>query len=246
MRAFLPGLVLTIAALIPNVGNAQVYQFRTPPPDVSAAGADWQINGEPIVVEGLTYYPTRAFRLFDGQVMAQTGMYENVPVYADMTIEPFTEVYVPLGGGRMRLYERRRERELAGTEGSHVPTFPVASPSVPPPPERNVGTSGVMSPRETSSSRGVSDSASMSDRSRPRPTVMMTALPPSGGANGVWLQFDGARWYSSGTAAPYSPDRFELIGQYHGFPVYRDKMIGSDEIWVAVVEDGPLAPYRKK
>ena len=93
-------------------------------------------NGEPIVVGGLTYYPTRGFRLFDGQVMAQTGMFEGVPVYSDTTIEPYSELYVPLGSGRMRVYERRRERELAGTTGSHVPTFPVDSPSVPAPRER--------------------------------------------------------------------------------------------------------------
>ena len=69
MRGFWLGFVLTVAVLLPNVGSAQVYQFRTPPPDVSAAAAPWQINSEPIVVGGLTYYPTRGFRLFDGQVM---------------------------------------------------------------------------------------------------------------------------------------------------------------------------------
>ena len=52
-------------------------------------------------------------------------MFEGVPVYADTTIEPYSELYVPLGSGRMRVYERRRDRELAGTTGSHVPTFPV-------------------------------------------------------------------------------------------------------------------------
>ena len=30
---------------------------------------------------------------------------------------------------------------------------------------------------------------------------------------------------------------------YQGFPVYRDKIGGSDDLWVAVVKDGPLAPY---
>src|SRR4051812_17370734 len=115
MRQVWLGFVLTVALLLPRMGNGQVFQFRTPPPDVSAAGAEWQINGEPIVVNGLTYYATRGFRLFDGQVMAQTGLYENIPVYADTTIEPYSEIYVPLGNGRMRLYERRRERELAGT-----------------------------------------------------------------------------------------------------------------------------------
>src|SRR5882672_10967355 len=149
MRGFWLGFVLTVAVLLPNVGSAQVYQFRTPPPEVSAAAAAWQINSEPVMVGGLTYYPTRGFRLFDGQVMAQTGMFEGVPVYADMTIEPYSELYVPLGNGRLRVYERRRERELAGTTGSHVPTFPVESPSVSPPPERPLGTVGAVGAGET-------------------------------------------------------------------------------------------------
>ena len=41
----------------------------------------------------------------------------------------------------------------------------------------------------------------------------------------------------------FSPDRFEPIGEYRGFPVYRDKIGSSDDIWVSVVKDGPLAPY---
>ena len=157
MRGFGFGLVITVAVLLPNSGSAQVFQFRTPPPDISAAGAEWQINSEVVVVGGLTYYPTRGFRLFDGQVMARTGMYENVPVYSDSTLEPYMEIYVPLGSGRMRVYERRRDRELAGTTGSHVPTFPIESPSVPPAAERlvvtagAVGTGGTLVPRAVSS-----------------------------------------------------------------------------------------------
>src|SRR5256885_5433563 len=113
MRNYWFAAVLTMAMLLPIVGNAQVYQFLTPPPDISAAAADWQIDSEPIVVAGLTYYPTRGFRLFDGHVMAQTGLFEGVPVYSDTTIEPYAEIYVPVGGGRMRGYQPRPEREIA-------------------------------------------------------------------------------------------------------------------------------------
>ena len=68
----------------------------------------------------------------------------------------------------------------------------------------------------------------------------------SGATDGVWLEFNGTRWYSDGPAVSFSPDRFEPMGEYHGFPVYRDKISGSTDIWVAVVKDGPLAPYRKQ
>ena len=248
MRGFTLGFVLTVAVLFPQVGNAQVFQFRTPPPDVTAAAAGWQLSSAPIVVGGLTYYPTRAFRLFDGQVMAQTGMYESVPVYSDTTIEPYSELYVPLGNGRMRVYERRRERELAGTTGSHVPTFPVDSPSVPAR-DRDVGTirmAGAVGTAGTIVPRVASDSAVLPERARPRRTSIITAVPGASAANGVWLEFDGGRWYSDGPAASFSPDRFEPVGEHHGFPVYRDKSSDNGDIWVSVVKDGPLAPYARR
>jgi hypothetical protein len=243
MRAHWSALVLTIALLLPNVGKAQVYQFATPPPDVSAGGAEWQISGEPVVVGGLEYYATRAFRLFDGQVMAQTGLYENVPVYSDTTAEPFSEIYVPVGNGRMRVYERRREGELAGTTGSHLPTFPVESPSAPPMPERVVGTSGTSEGARVLQRETTDASAAPA---RPRHTLIVTGVPLSGAPNGVWLEFRGTRWYSSGPATTFSNDRFEQIGSYRGFPVYRDRTSSADRVWVAVVKDGPLAPYSKK
>jgi hypothetical protein len=250
MRGFRIAVVLTIAVLFPTIGNAQAYQFRTPPPDVSAAVAPWQISGEPIVVGGVTYYPTRGFRLFDGQVMVQTGMFEGVPVYSDTTIEPYSELYVPISNGRMRVYERRRERELAGTTGSHVPMFPVDSPSVPAPPDRVVTTAntedtvGTVGTGGTDVPRVAADKAVLQSSTRPRHTVITPVQ--SGVANGVWLQFNGARWYSDGPAESFSPDRFEPVGEYHGFPVYRDKVGGGSDIWVAVVKDGPLAPYKKQ
>ena len=249
MRGFWVGLVVTTAVLFPIIGKAQVYQFRTPPPDVSAAAAEWQINGEPIMVAGLTYYPTRAFRLFDGQVMAQAGMYERVPVYSDMTLEPYMEVYVPLGSGRMRVYERRRDRELAGTTGSHVPTFPVSSPSVSSV-DRLAGTAGAVGTAGStvpSAATAVTNPTVINDRAQPRRTSIITAVPHGAGADGVWLEYDGGRWYSDGPAASFSRDRFEAIGTYRGFPVYREKGgDGSGRLWVSAVNDGPLAPYRKQ
>jgi hypothetical protein len=176
--------------------------------------------------------------------MAQTGRYENVPIYSDTTIEPYSEILVPLGSGRMRVYERRRDGELAGTTGSHVPTFPVDSPSVPVARERSVGTPGAVGTGGSSVPRAVAGDAVLPDR--PRRTSIITAVPHAGAANGVWLEFNGARWYSDGIAVSFSPDRFEPVGEYHGFPVYRDKISGSTDIWVSVVKDGPLAPYKKQ
>jgi len=151
MRACVFGLFLSVAVLLPKTGNAQVYQFRTPAPVVTAAASDWQINSDPVVVNGLVYYPTRGFRFFDGQVMMQVGVVERVPVYADTTLEPFSIIYVPIGRDRMREYERRRDGELAGTTGSRPPSFPGQSPSVQALRDTSVGaagTSGLIEPAQ--------------------------------------------------------------------------------------------------
>ena len=270
MRPFVLALFLSVAVLFPKTGNAQVYQFRTAPPEVTAAAADWQINSEPVIVGGLVYYPTRGFRFFDGQVMAQIGIYERVPVYADTTLEPFSVLYVPVSRDRMREYERRRDRELAGTTGSRMPSFPVESASVralrdlpvgmvgttgtiePSPQMTTLGAGATIQPSAVPSSVGstgtfeprAAASTGRQGRAPSRPNLESARRPT--GANGVWLEFNGARWYADGAATSFSPDRFEPVGLYRGFPVYRDKAAATNEIWVQVVEDGPLAPYVKR
>ena len=271
MRVVVFGLFLSMAVLLPKTGNAQVYQFRTTPPVISAAASDWQINSDPIVVNGLVYYATRGFRFFDGQVMMQVGIVDRVPVYTDATLEPYSVVYVPIGRDRMREYERRREGELAGTTGSRVPAYPVQSPSgqalreasAPP---TIIATSGILEsgplpavPAQTAApsapanpgAAGPNDgspsvgTAGDADRGLTRRTLVQTEPRPSG-ANGVWLEFNGSRYYSDGPAAPFSPDRFVPVGEYRGFPVYRDKSEGKDAIWISVVKNGPLAPYARR
>ncbi len=241
MHVFVASLVLTTAVLLPKTGNAQVFQVRAPAPVVTAASAAWQINGEPIVVNGLQYYPTREFRLFNGDVMTQVGVYERVPVYADVTLEPYSIAYVPVGSARMRAYERKREGEIAGTTGSRTPSFPVDVASTVPKEARAVGTGGSIVPSAT-------DRATLPPApSRPR-RVVIESVPRARPAatNGVWIEFNGTRWYSAGIAASYSEDRFARVGEYHGFPVYRDASGSRDEIWVQVVKDGPLAPYKRR
>jgi hypothetical protein len=268
MRACVFGLFLTVAVLLPKTGNAQVYQFRTPSPVLTATAADWQINSDPIVVSGLIYYPTRGFRFFDGQVMMQVGVVDRVPVYADSTLEPFSVIYVPIGRDRMREYERRRDAELAGTTGSRAPSFPGVSPSAQALRETSagaIGTSGVVGlsqpplaaaapaiqPTASPVSVGISGNVTTpvgtagADRGLARRTLI-ESIPRPSGANGVWLEFNGARWYADGPATRFSPDRFEPVGDYRGFPVYRDKTAERDAIWISVVKDGPLAPYVRR
>jgi hypothetical protein len=92
-----------------------------------------------------------------------------------------------------------------------------------------------------------STTGDLGDRRRPQRTRIETIPPPTPIApDGVWLEFEGARWYAGGAAVPFTPERFEAIGDYHGFPVYREKREHRDEIWVSVVKDGPVAPYSKR
>ena len=262
MRASMLGLFLTAAVLFPKTSNAQVFSFRTPPPTVDASGADWQIHSDPIVVSGIVYYPTRGFRMFDGQVMTQVGTFDRVPVYADTTLEPYSVMYVPIGGAKMREYERRRDGELAGTTGSRAPSFPVvvATERAPfePAPGTNraaIDTADARTDTATVGSTGRTAAAvpdgvgtvGAPDRARPRRSLIESIARPSA-ANGVWLEFDGARWYADGPAATFSPDRFEPVGDYRGFAVYRDRTSKKNEIWIAIVKDGhgPVAPYSRR
>ena len=68
MRAFVLSFFAIVVVLVPNVGSAQGAPLRMAPPEVNAATADWQLNGEPIIVSSTLFQATRASRMFDGQV----------------------------------------------------------------------------------------------------------------------------------------------------------------------------------
>jgi hypothetical protein len=188
------------------------------------------------------YQPTNVIRPFDANVMMQTGIYEGVPVYSDVTLEPFSVIYVPVSRGGMREYERLRDGELAATTGSRTPTYPVAPVSGVPFEERVVGTGGALVGTAAGSILMTTPEMTSSRVSRTR----VESIPRPRSNNGIWIQFDGAKWYSDGEAVPYSADRFTKIGDYRGFPVYRAQDGKKNEIWIAVVHDGPVAPYAKR
>jgi hypothetical protein len=71
------------------------------------------------------------------------------------------------------------------------------------------------------------------------------SIPGPSSNRGIWISYRGARWHSAGAAVSYSADRFARVGQYRGLPVYRDRHGPAGEIYIPVVKDGPLAPFRK-
>jgi len=237
MRAFVLSCFAIVAMLVPKVGSAQASPLRTSPPRVNAATADWQLNSEPIIVSSTLFQATRATRMFDGQAMVQVGVYQRVPVYADVTLEPNSVVYVPVARNQLRVYERRRDHDLEGTAGNRPPSLPVESSASAPSRERAIGTVGTIVPAGV----GVANVVPHAPR-----TVMETIQQPRRGSNGVWLDFVGVRWYSSGVSASYSANRFTKVGEYRGFPVYVETAGRKDTIWVQVTNGGPLAPYARR
>jgi hypothetical protein len=259
MRPVVLSLCLIVATLLPKVGTAQVVYRQTPAPQVTAASAVWQINGEPIFFAGSFYYPTGPTVFFDGQLMARVGEYLTVPLYADTSQEAFSRVFVPIGGAVMKPYDRRRAGPLSGTVGSTTPSWPVqvASNTLQAPggvgnqtgeplriaEERAVGTSGSLASTASVVSGLPGLRAVESSRTIERTAVQSVPRPTTN--TGISVVFEGARWVSAGAAVSFSPDRFLPIGDYHRFPVYREKQGSADTIYVTVVADGPLAPYKR-
>jgi len=233
MRRYMAGVVLSLVVLLPKAGTAQ----QSPQPEVTAAQALWQINGDPILVQGLEYIPTREFRMFDGQVMTQIATHRGVPLYADVTMAPFTVVYVPVGTTNMRAYVRPAEGVNATAE-SRLPALPSEHADSEGIDERHVGARATVL-------TALPNEAPPRTTSLPQRTLVESIRRPRG-INGVWLEFEGARWYNDGPAVSYSPERFTQIGDCGGFPVYRESNGKNDAIWIPAVKDGPVAPFAKR
>jgi hypothetical protein len=254
---------LFVAVLLPIHGSAQISYRPTPRPQVTAASVSWVTSGEPIFFAGSYYYPTGPRVFFDGQLMVHTGDYLGVPLYVDTTLEAYSRVFVPVAGGLMKPYERLRAGPLAGTVGSTTPAWPVQvasnryetgggvgvqtgpiEPLMVPEVPRPVGTSGVtvVCPCPAATTGGLADAA---PAPAPAPTVAQSEPRPSRNT-GISVQFQGAEWFSDGQAVSFDPGIFIPVGDYHGFPVYRDKRGGPTTIWISVVADGPVAPYTRK
>lgn len=248
MRAAVMSCFLSIVLLVPNVGTAQVYSRPADPPAINAAGAAWYVNGEPIFYGGTLYYPTGPSIFFNGNVMVASGSYRGIPLYADSTIEPWSLVYVPVGGSMMRPYERLRVGELASTTGSRTPSFPVQGPRDLPPSIADIGLTpdGI---QQTGTGGATVNRTPPSDPTytglRPKPKTM-EAIPGAARNEGFWINFNEARWYYQGPLVRFDADRFEPFGSYRGFTVYKDRKGSDGVIFVTAVKDGPLVPYAKR
>jgi hypothetical protein len=82
-------------------------------------------------------------------------------------------------------------------------------------------------------------------RSVRRGALRSAALPQ--GLNGVYVVFEGRRWFSEGRAVEYDSARFQRAGQHAGYPVYRLSE-RRDAIFIQIFEGPPglLSVYRAR
>jgi len=241
---------------------AQISMQAAEPPAVTAENQDWYLSGDPLAYGGSVYYPSGPIIHFSRNEMVPTGYFDDVPIYVRTTAEPRSVIYVPLAGGVMKPYERRRSGELAGTVGSSAPGFPVSLPQQSAPTASfarvpieavgggAVGTSGSANATAPGAARvpepiSTGGAASMAP-SRPVPTRIQTVQRPVG-LNKVYLSFDNARWFAAGPTVEFSNDRFTRIGEHHGFPVYAERG-DADAIYIALVPGAPglVSPYKRR
>lgn len=251
--------IAALFVLLSATGHSQIAMRPTQPPQVTAGSEAWYVSGEPISVDGIAYYPSGPVTHFSRNEMVQAGWVGEVPVYIRTTREPRSVVYIPLAGGLVRPYERRRDGDLAGTVGSTAPSFPVVLPTsdadrpvqplrAPSPPTGSPvsaighvpGEPAGVWPQEIIATSGM---VPQPEPSRPL-APLRTARRPEG-LNAVFVEYAGARWLAAGHAVLFDAARFQHLGEYQGFTVYRDGA-RPDVIYVPVVDGAPglVTPYR--
>lgn len=263
-----PATVFAAFALTCSIAvtaHAQISSRPTDPPVVTAENQSWYLSGEPIAFGGGIYYPAGPITHFVRNEMVPAGAFDNVTIYIRTTIERGSIIYVPLAGGVVRPYERRRTGDLAGTSGSTPPSFPVVLPSDPRAQVEDVAAAvpGDILARvvSMSSPNGAAQPASaalpppeaigttgtlLAAPTRPVATRIETAQRPVG-LNNVFVQFENTRWFAGGNAVELVPGKFTHTGDYRGFPVYRQQS-RPDTIYIALIAGAPglLSPYTSR
>lgn len=249
-------LIVFAALALPS---AQIANRPAPAPTVSAEQESWYMSGEPITFAGNLYYASGPQVHFNANEMIRSGAYRGVPLYTKTTLEPYSIVFVPISGGLLRPYERRRSGDVAGTVGSTTPSFPVilpaeekaaeaTMPQAPAPPTSLEAEPvrgydipepvGDATPAPTPSAVGTVGPATVAASAFRQP--LQSARKPQG-LNGVFIPYNERNWFSSGAPIAFQPSRFVQIGEYRGFPVYSDKGQETDTIYVPFARGGTTA-----
>jgi len=243
-----------IFALTPVLAVAQATWQPASPPLVTADNEPWFQAGSPIIWSGDYYYPTGAPRYFSPNEMVRSGSFHGIPLYTDATLDPYSIVYVPIAGGLMQPYQRRRDGSLAGTTGNTAPAFPPAPASELRDVQRPAGVAEMDELREAAAPPSYArpyDVSPLGERPRAGAAVATAGRAPSAGreetalrpvgVNGIWIMYEGHRWFADGLAMSLAEGRFTRAGSYHGFPVYR---LNNDPTRIYIPSaDGLVSPF---
>jgi hypothetical protein len=236
--------------LLSASAQAQVMWQPTPPPLVTAENEPWYHAGAAIEWNGDFYYPAGAPEVFNAYQMVRAGSYRGIPLYTDTTLEPYSIVFVPIGGGRMQPYERPRAGMLANSVGSRAPLLPTQPPGAmtvtpegyvaqaPAPPTfaraYDLGPSPAP-PQRISPAVPIVGTTGNASSQRPAATATRGRLPRDANHTAaVYLDYGGRRWVSAGSATALDAN-FTRVGEYHGSPVYQRR---GDSVIIYV----PLSP----
>lgn len=246
---FRPLLLAAAGLLLATSGVfAQVYWQPQPAPLVTAENEPWFRLGEPITFDGYVYYPAGARVFFDGNVMVRSGAFRGIPIYTDTTIEAYSRVFVPVSGGMLQPYERRRTGDVAGTTGSRAPSFPVTITG-----ERSMEEPVIVStvgapetgPRPAAPAQAPEAVTGLAGAGVPRADLIEAGLKPKG-LNEIYVTYSGYRWRAAGRAVPFVEGRFQMIGSAQGFPVYAERAEAQEpHVIYLPSRSGLVAPYER-
>lgn len=250
-------LLFVVALLTSAPLLAQATWQPTAPPLVTAQNEPWYLAADPIEWAGAFYYPAGASRYFDAYQMVRTGSYRGIPLYTDATRGPYDVVYVPIGSNLMQPYMRPRSGELAGTASTLTSPFPVgvategnptaeqaerealAPPVMARPYDVMPGPEAAIAPRAVTTV----EPTGTTGRNLALPGRIESVIPPQG-VNGIWVDYDGARWFLSGKAVDFDAVQFTKVGEYRGYPVYQRN--GDASIIYIPSTPGRVARYERR
>ena len=240
-------LAFVVATLLSTDALAQVVFQPTPAPIVTAEGTPWFQNGEALTWDGGVYAPAGAIRPFDENVMVRSGAFRGIPLYTDSTLQPLSYVFVPLRGGWMQPYERRAflyaQTGQAAGPPSFGPALVLAASSTAPLPAVVVATDTGVTTTDVNPSQPAPAVVGTSGRTpAAAPRAMTSAVPPTG-VNGIWVEFDGRRWYAAEGSIDYDAARLNEIGTYRGWTVYALKGDAQPRTIYIASRPGVLAAY---
>ena len=254
-------LPVVFVLLLSGQAYAQVTWQPTRPPLVTAENEPWYRAGAAIEWNGDSYYQAGAPEAFNAYQMVRAGSYRGIPLYTDTTLEPYSIVFVPIGGGRMQPYERPRTGMLAGSVGSRAPLLPTETPGAvtltpegyvaqaPGPPTfaraYDLGGSASSAPQPISPAVPVVGTMGTLVPSEPQSTARAARRPARTARQSatIYLDYNGRRWVSAGPAIDLD-STFARVGEFRGSPVYQH---AGDTLTIYVpTSDRLVVPFKPR